>query len=186
MNTGAESYRRFLKGDNSGLAEIIKEYKDGLVFYVNGMVGNIRTAEELTEDTFVKLGTRKPKYNASNASFKTWLYTIARNTALDYMRKCARNSDVSIDDCHFLADEENLERSYILEERKITVHRAIKRLAPQYRQILWLVYFENFSIKEAAEVMKKSVHSTETLVYRARLALKSELEKEDFVYEELQ
>ena len=58
-------------------------------------------------------------------------------------------------------------------------------LKPEYRQVLWLVYFEGFSSREASSVMKKSVHGIETLLYRARRSLKSELEKEGFVYEGL-
>lgn len=74
---------------------------------------------------------------------------------------------------------------FIKEERKIMVHRVLKKLKPEYHQVLWLIYFENFSIKEVATVMKKSVHNIETLVYRARKSLKSQLEMEGFVYEEL-
>lgn len=84
-----------------------------------------------------------------------------------------------------MSDEENLELSYIREERKIIVHRAMNKLKPEYRQVLWLVYFEGFSNKEVSAVMKKSVHNVETLVYRARKSLKSQLEKEGFVYEDL-
>ena len=62
MDNGASSYRRFRDdGDESGLAEIIRDYKDGLIFYLNSFVDNIIIAEELAEDTFVRLGTRKPK-----------------------------------------------------------------------------------------------------------------------------
>ena len=59
------------------------------------------------------------------------------------------------------------------------------RLKPEYRQILWLIYFEDFSNKEAAKIMKKKVHNIEVLASRARKALKEELEREDFIYEEL-
>ena len=65
------------------------------------------------------------------------------------------------------------------------MHKLLKKLKPEYRQVLWLVYFENFSNKDVAAVMRKSVHNIETLVYRARKALKSQLEMEGFVYEEL-
>ena len=61
----------------------------------------------------------------------------------------------------------------------------MKGLKDEYRQILWLIYFEGFSNKEASAVMRKSTHSIETLVYRARRSLKSQLEKEGFEYEEL-
>lgn len=57
------------------------------------------------------------------------------------------------------------------------MHRALKKLKPEYHQVLWLIYFENFSNKEAAKIMGKSVHNIETLVYRARKSLKSQLER---------
>ena len=165
--------------------EIIKEYRDGLVFYLNSIVGNIHTAEELAEDTFVLLGTKKPK-DKGKGSFKTWLYTIGRNIALNDLKRKARTTQISVDDCpEIISEEDDLEKTYIREEQKIIVHRALRKLKPEYRQILWLIYFEDFSNKEAAAVMKKSVHNVETLVYRARKSLKSQLEMEGFVYEKL-
>ena len=185
MDNGASSYRRFREeADQSGLAEIIREYRDGLIFYLNSIVGNIHTAEELAEDTFVLLGTKKPR-DKGNGSFKTWLYTIGRNIAINYLKKRSKRKEISIDDCIELKSQTDLEENYIEEERKITVHKAMQGLKPEYRQILWLVYFEGFSLKQAASVMKKSVHNTETLVYRARNSLKSRLETEGFSFEEL-
>lgn len=52
MDYGASSYRRFLAGDDSGLAEVIRLYKDGLMFYINGYVHDISMAQDLTEDVF--------------------------------------------------------------------------------------------------------------------------------------
>ena len=186
MDNGASSYRRFRdEGDESGLAEIIRDYRDGLIFYLIGFVNNIQVAEELAEDTFVLLGTKKPK-DKGIGSFKTWLYTIGRNIALNHLKRRARLSEISVDDCpDLISEEENLEIVFIKEEQKIMVHRALKKLKPEYHQVLWLIYFENFSNKEVATVMKKSVHNVETLVYRARKSLKSQLEMEGFVYEEL-
>ena len=79
----------------------------------------------------------------------------------------------------------SLEAAVIKEEQKISVHRALKKLKPEYHQVLWLIYFENFSNKEAAKIMGKSVHNIEPLVYRARKSLKSQLEMEGFTYEKL-
>ncbi len=185
MDNGADNYGRFLNGDENGFIEIIRDYKDSLILYINGFVSNIHTAEDLTEDTFVKIITKKPRFSGKS-SFKTWLYAIGRNTTLNYLKRQSKTVEVSIDECReLLDDEEKLELSYICEERKIALHKAIKKLKPEYRQILWLIYFEDFSIKEAASVMKKSVHNTETLVYRARLSLKKEINGDEFDYEEL-
>ncbi len=186
MDNGASSYRRFRdNGDESGLAEVIRGYKDGLIFYLNSFVGNIHMAEELAEDTFVLLGTKKPR-DKGGSCFRTWLYAIGRNVAIDRLRQQKRSKTLSLEECPELTDEEkDLENAYIKQEQKILLHRAMGKLKLEYRQILWLLYFEDFSHKQAAQVMKKSVHSTETLAYRARQSLKLQLEKEGFIYENL-
>ena len=185
MDNGASSYRRFLDGDDKGLAEIVRNYSDGLILYLNGIVNNISVAEELMEETFFKIITKKPRFNAKY-SFKTWLYTIGRNVAIDYIRHNSKISDTSFYDLeNYFEDEYNLEKLYIIEERKITVHRVLRKLNTEYRQILWLLYFDGLSYAEAAVVMKKNARQMKNLVYRAKSALKSELDKEGFVYEEL-
>lgn len=185
MDNGTGSYRRFLAGDDNGFVELVRDYKDGLILYLNSFTNDIHTAEILAEDTFVKLGIKKPK-DTKKASFKTWLYTIGRNLAIDYLRKHYQFREVALEECsEQTAEEDSLEKAYIRQEQKILLHRAMRRLKPIYRQVLWLIYFDGFSNKEAAKIMKKSVHATETLVYRARLSLKSELKKENFDDENL-
>ncbi len=185
MDNGASSYRRFLDGNDDGLAELVRDYKDGLILYLNSFVNDIYMAEELMEETFFKIITRRPRFRAKY-SFKTWLYTIARNVALDYLRRSSIISTMPVDEAEDkLKDECNLEQSYIVEERKIAVHRGLKRLNPDYRQILWLMYFEELNCAEAGAVMKKNSRQIKNLVYRAKKALKEELDKEGFVYEEL-
>ena len=149
MDNGASSYRRFRDdGDESGLAEIIRNYRDGLIFYLNSFVGNIHIAEELAEDTFVLLGIKKPK-DKGKGSFKTWLYTIGRNFALNYLKRNASVTKVSIDDCQeLISEEESLELSYIKEEQKIMIHRALRKLKLEYRQVLWLIYFRISAIRK--------------------------------------
>ena len=146
MDNGASSYRRFLDGDDNGLAEIVRDYKDGLILYLNGFVNNISVAEELMEETFFKIITKKPRFTAKHA-FKTWLYTVGRNVAIDYIRHNSRQSDVSMDEIEdYLKDENDLEKMYIIEERKLAVHNALKIIHPEYRQVLWLLYFEGLPI----------------------------------------
>ena len=185
MDNGASSYRRFLDGDDRGIAEIVGEYKDGLILYLNGYVKNIYTAEELTEDTFFRLITKKPKFSG-RSSFKSWLYAIGRNTAVDYIRHNSKIINIPSEDVgKYQRDEQNLEEAYIKEERKILVYKALSSLNSDYRHILWLVYFEDFSNKEAAVALKKNERQIRNLLYRAKQTLKSELEKEGFIYEKL-
>ena len=185
MDNGASSYRRFLAGDDGAIAEIVGDYKDGLTLYLNGYVGNIYIAEELTEDTFFRLITKRPRFSGKS-KFKSWLYAIGRNVAVDYIRHNSRIITTPIEDMEgYLSDEYSLEQSYIKEERKIAVHKALSKLSSDYRTVLWLVYFEGFSNKEAASVLKKSDRQVKNLLYRAKQSLKSILEREGLTYEEL-
>lgn len=186
MDKGAESYLKYLSGDDEGIAEIVTLYKDKLIFFINGYVKNICVAEELTEDTFFKLMIKKPKFSPKY-SFKTWLFVIGKNMALDYLRKNAKRKEISEEDMEKAADikdiQEDFERNIIIEEDKKALHKAIEKLAPQYRQTLHLIYFENFTNGQAARIMNKTKRQTEMLLYRAKAALKAQLEKEGFVYE---
>ena len=185
MDNGASSYRRFLEGNDDGIVQIIKDHKDGLMFYLNSFVQNIHLAEDLTEDTFVKLIARRPRFSGKS-TFKTWLYAIGRNVALDFLRKNAKLPTVSAEEAMTLiADEADVARQYLCSERKLQVHKALKQLNDEYRQVLVLVYFEDFQNDQVASIMGKSKKQIENLVYRAKLSLKSELEKEGFVYEDL-
>lgn len=185
MDNGISSYCRFLNGDDEGLAEIVRDYKDGLMLYLNGIVNNLFVAEELMEETFFKLITKRPRFDGKY-SFKTWLYAIGRNLAIDYIRHHKKQTDISLEDLeNYLKDEQDLEEMYIAEERKLAVHQALKKLHPDYRQVLWLTYFEGFSNGDVRIVMRKNARQLKNLLYRAKNALKAELEKEDFAYEEL-
>lgn len=185
MDIGASSYRRYLDGDDTGLTEIIRDYKDGLTLYINTYVKNIFTAEELMEETFFKLAVKKPRFSGKS-SFKTWLYTIARNVTVDYLRKNSKFSDLPIEDVsNYIAEETNVEIEHLKKEQKILLHRTMRKLKEEYFQVLYLVYFEDFSNEEAAKIMKKNKRQIENLIYRARNTLKTELEKEGFEYENL-
>jgi RNA polymerase sigma-70 factor (ECF subfamily) len=184
MDQATLSYQRFLKGDESALVELIRDYRDGLMLYLNGIVSDLSVAEELTEDTFLKLVLKKPRFSA-RCSFKTWLYTIGRNLALDHLKR-SRRSTVCLEDCPEISDEEcDLERQYIQQEDQIMLHHAMKKLKPEYRQVLWLVYFEGFRCAQVGKIMGKSEATTQTLVSRARKALKEKLLEEEFDYENL-
>ena len=182
MNDSAENYQRFLNGDMEGLTQIVGAYREGLILYLHTYVRDVYLAEDLTEETFVKLILKKPRLK-NNAAFKTWLYTIAGNVARDHLRS-AKIKECPLEDHPYLADEEELERSYIRQEKQCLVHKALGELKPEYRQVLWLVYFEGFFNKEAARVLRKTVHNTEVLVSRARKALKGKLLEEGYIYEE--
>ena len=185
MDNGASSYRRFLDGDDCEIANIVEEFKDGLILYLNSYVKNIGTAEELAEDTFFRLITKKPKFSGKS-SFKSFLYAIGRNVAVDFIRRNSKLSVTTFDDAeNYIADEQSLEQAYIKDEFKISLYKAIETLPVEYATVLWLVYFEGFTNKDVATALKKNDRQIKNLLYRAKQSLKTKLEKEGFFYEEL-
>lgn len=183
LDKGALYYRRFLDGDNAAVADLVNEYRTGLELYLMTLVGDADAAEELTQDTFVKLFTKKPHYKPI-ASFRTWLYTIAKNSALRYLKKQKKQMPLSYEDAVLIPDDAlTPEEQYFADEQKINVHTVLGKLKPEYREILWLTYFEGLSNKESALLLGKKVHSIESLVSRARAALKKQLQKDGYLHE---
>ena len=184
MDNCANNYNRFLGGDRNSFTELIKEYWDGLTLYLTGFTESFTEAEELAEETFLKLYTDKPVFSQKSL-FKTWLYSVGRYTALYHMRKKRKIKETNIDNFYDISDKNDIENNYIKEENKKLLHNVMKKLNSDYQQVLYLVYFENFSNNETAEIMMKNERQIRNLLYRAKGALKSLLEREGFVYEEL-
>lgn len=136
------------------------------------------------EEVFVRLVTKKPEFSGKS-SFKTWLYSIARHIALDYIRHTSRYSNMPIDEAYKLSDKKNIEAEYLKEEQKAVVHKALDSIKENYRQVIFLTFFEGFNNEETAEILHKSKRQVENLIYRAKKALEAELRKEGFVYEKL-
>lgn len=177
MDTGSIHYEQYLSGDDRGMEKIIREYRDGLIWFLSGIVGNPTVAEDLAEDTFVLLCTKKPK-DRQKSGFKTWLYTIGRNLALSYLRKSRKHLTTELEET--VPAEDDAERYYVREEEKRQIYRAINRLYPDYRTVLRLIYFEDLPREEVAMILKKNRHNLDVLLSRARIALKNELKKEGF------
>jgi RNA polymerase sigma-70 factor (ECF subfamily) len=179
MDNGASSYRRYLEGELSAFEEIIDEYREGLIFFINRYVSDLDLAEDIAADTFAILLTKPEKYNFS-VSLKTYIYTIGKNRAIDILRKRKRHGTVSLD--LIPADtvsEESFIEDVLRDEEKRRLHNAINRLKKEYREAVHLVYFENMSVSDAAAVMGKGKKQVENLLYRARKALKEALGSEE-------
>lgn len=178
MENGASSYLRFLNGDKDGFVDVVREYKDGLVLFINSFARDMHISEEAADETFLKLYVDKPRYK-SGYSFKTWLYTIGKNTAINYLKKLKRRNYSPVEDYYYISDETDIESEYIQGEQNISIHRAIRALKKEYSQVLYLVFFEEMSNSEAAQIMGRSQKQISDLIYNAKKALKKELERRE-------
>ena len=177
MDNGESSYRRFLDGAEKAFREILDLYSENLIFFINRYVNNISIAQELSEDVFVEILLHKKRYNFKT-SLKTYLFTIGRNKAVSYLRRCARRPEYAFEYIENEADRKNLEDEFIKKEQVRKLHEAIENLNEDYKTALHLIYFENMSTDDTAAIMKKNRKQIENILYRAKLALRKELESE--------
>lgn len=183
MSNGEGSYRRFLEGEKNAFSEIIELYRKNLIFFINRYLNNLSEAEEIAEDCFVELIVHPRRYNFKT-SLKTYLFTIARNKAVDLIRK-KKFTVFNAEEVLLNASDDliEFEEDILKRESEKALHNAINKLQYDYRSALHLIYFEDMSYNEACVVMKKTKKQIENLVYRAKIALRAILEKEGFKYE---
>ena len=176
---GALYYRRYLDGDESGFEEILRLYHDSLIFFINRLVNNYTTAEDLAADTFMELLVHKRNY-AFKSSFKTYLFSIARHKAIDYIRRESRYTMVSHDtpEAMTLADIESLEETVLKNDERRRLRLLIETLHSDYATYLHLFYFEELTLEETAKIMRKSKKQMANIAYRAKQALEEAMRKE--------
>lgn len=178
MDNGEGSYRRFLEGDESAFDDLLDLYQENLIFFLNRYVQNITVAEDLAADVFLELIVHKRRYNF-RTSLKTYLFMIGRSRALNYLKRAGRHSTVDISEIEeSLPDGEALEEHILRKEENRLLYRGMRELPEDYQTALYLVYFENMSYEDTARVMKKNKKQINNLVYRAKKALRSVLERE--------
>ncbi len=178
MENGASSYLRFLNGDKEGFVELVEEYRNRLVLFIDSFVHDIHISEEAADNAFMSLYVKKPKYR-EGCSFKAWLYAIGKNAALDYLKKLKRNRCAPLEDYHYLSDETDIEAEFIKDEEKKALHNAIRKLKTEYAQVLYLTYFEGLTNVEAGKVMGKSPRQISDLLYRAKESLRAQIERRE-------
>ena len=184
MDNGASSYRHFLNGDESAFSEILDMYRENLIFFINRTVNNLSISEELAADTFSELLVHPKRYDFS-VSLKTYIFAIAHNKMVSYIRKASRFAMVTYEEAPTKSLEyASFEENIIKEEQKQILHNALLELPEDYRTALHLVYFEDMSYADAGKVMHKNVKQITNLVYRAKNSLRSILEKGGFSYDE--
>lgn len=180
-----ERYKRFINGDVKGFEELVLEYKNVLIYFLNRYVQDLNIAEDIAQDAFVDVYVYKERYNGKT-SFKTYLFTIGRNKAVDYIRKNKHMQyTVDIEEQTEISSDENELIDYVIQnENKGLIAHALERMKEEYAKVLILIDFNDFSYKEAANILGKTTSQVKVLVHRARKSLRKILEEEGFTYEE--
>ncbi len=175
MAMDEELYRQYLCGDEAGLAALMKKYGDPLTLYINGYLHDVHESEDLMIEVFSYLFTKKP--HIRDGGLKAYLYKAARHMALRH--KSRRRLFFSLDDLPREADGQTLVEEVVrTKERDEILHFCMDALNSEYREALYLTYFEGMSYLQVAEVMGKSVKQITNMVYRGKGRLRGLLEQE--------
>jgi RNA polymerase sigma-70 factor (ECF subfamily) len=172
-----------LKRHDEGLLdELILQYQHRLLRYLLYLTGNREMAEDLFQETWMRVLLRGAQYNG-NARFDTWLFTIARNLVIDMRRK---RTMVSLDElCENAEDERAFEvpsngpnpfELYQGYENGQLVARLLLTLDPLHREVLVLRFHEELSLDEIAQVTAAPLSTVKSRLYRGLASLKPRLE----------
>ncbi|WP_425271778.1 RNA polymerase sigma factor SigW [Paenibacillus protaetiae] len=173
-----------LKGDQRAFAELVDLYQDKLFHMAYRMLNNRQEAEDVVQDTFLRVYKNLDKYD-EGLKFSTWIYRIATNLCIDRLRK--RKPSYSLDaesseheglDGYSMIPSDNRtpESEVLLTETQKIVHQAIESLPPKYKTIMMLRYIQDMSLQEIGEVLDMPVTTIKTRVHRGREFLRKKLE----------
>ncbi|MFO8129137.1 MAG: sigma-70 family RNA polymerase sigma factor [Bacteroidales bacterium] len=165
-------------GDQKAYAELMKNYKDSLYFMLLKMTNNPADADDLTIEAFGKAFKKLDQYTP-NYAFSTWLFKIASNNCIDFMRKKQKatysinnpsveegdgNEMVNILPSEGMDPEEN-----VLKKEKVRRLRDIvEKLKPHYRKLIELRYFKEYSYEEISKELDLPLGTVKAQLYRAR------------------
>ena len=177
--TDEELYRRYLDGDEEGLTVLMERYGSALTLYIDGYLGDIHEAEDLMIEVFSYLLTKRPRI--WDGGLKAYLYKAARHMALRHKRR--RPAVFSLEALTQEPEAETLIEEVIKDrEHSRILHLCMGRLRAEYREALYLTYFEELSYAEAAEIMGKNIKQITNLVYRGKQSLREFLKKEGITH----
>ncbi len=169
---------RALHGESKAYAELLSRYRDSVYYVLLRMVNNPSDAEDLTIEAFGKAFHNLPKYVPSHA-FSTWLFRIATNNCIDFMRKKSQSPRPFDQD---EGEEDEMEATVASDmrapdevmmdrETAASLNRIVKSLKPRYRRLIELRYFEDYSYEDIATELSLPIGTVKARLFRAKVLI---------------
>ncbi len=187
VNTDKSLIDAHLKGDTTAFGELVRRYGDSVLGYLTRMTGSREQAEDVFQETFKRVHEKADTFRGGR--FKSWLFTIATNVAIDGFRGRKRLQVISLNQKLDCDEEESQElgavavaddsyepsQKAIMAEQKEQVRQALELLPARQRATLVLAYYQQLSYPEVAQVLGCSVGTVKTQMYRALKTLAQRL-----------
>ncbi len=166
---------RAAHGDRDAYAALVRRHLPRILAVTRRMLGNEALAEEAAQEVLIRLWTHAGSYDPGKARLTTWLTRITANICLDRLRKKGEDAWPENFDVALPASQE---REIMQDQVAAKVNAALQKLPERQRLALILCHYEDMSMAEAARVMDTTAEAVESLLSRARRALKQQLETE--------
>ncbi|WP_416148992.1 sigma-70 family RNA polymerase sigma factor [Salipaludibacillus sp. HK11] len=159
--------------------QLIDEYSDAILHLVYTYVKNRTTAEDLTQEIFIKCYEKLDQFN-QQAKIKTWLYRIASNHCKDYLRswhyrKIILNEKILT---YTPSTSKTVEEEIIAKNEETRLMNAVMSLHLKYREVVFLHYYEELSLAEISNVTRVNINTIKTRLKRAKELLKDNMIEE--------
>jgi RNA polymerase sigma factor (sigma-70 family) len=179
------------KGDQKAYAELMQRYKESVYFTMLKMCNNKDDAEDLTIEAFGRAFKKLDQYSP-NFAFSTWLFKIASNNAIDFIRRKKQMSSVSIDNrsensegkessSYIKSSGLDPEENFIKKQKIELIRLLVENLKPKYKEMIELFYFQEMSHEEISKKLDLPIGTIKAQLFRARdllyAALKNSQEK---------
>lgn len=169
-----------LAGDPKAFDELIHRYSSAAYAFLIQYVRDRETAEDLTQETFVKVWRNLSRFDTTK-SFRTWMFTIAKNTAYDWLRRKKPILFSALMDDSGKNPLDTIESSGLLpieflskEDDMLVINQALEKISESHRSLLHLVYRESLSLREASEILGEPYNTVKSRHLRAVQALRKE------------
>ena len=154
-------------GDQQAFEYLFTRYRDALMRLFEQRLGDKAMASDLLQETFIKVYLHIENYSKSY-TFGQWIYTIARNTLIDHLRR--RNDDISIDKRFRIpmATTPSPEESVIISQSRAHFYAALEELSDEYREVIEMRFLDEYSYDEIAEKLSRPLNTVKTQIRRGR------------------
>lgn len=170
QNKDALLYERVRGKEKAALEELYDRYEKILYSFLMKVTGDQEIAEEAMQDVFTKLWQGNGIYDSTKGKFSSWLFTMARNRALDIIRKRTRNQSTPIEDVEpFLESTDSTEGQTEWNEQRDEIRKAVSTLSDDQKKMVHYMYFKGYTQQKIAEMTGIPLG---TVKGRLRLALK--------------